>query len=180
MSGYNLCIPRNETAWPRYFQNRIIMFCLPISTLMYLWAIYILPGSVCLFCCSQIGSWKYIKRSQTHKCRNCERGRAASFLGTHKWGFLIQYNVNSGRIWVSYCEYLLILVQYSDPWCSSKLITNIFQVCYDRQARAVDPNGDWADIDDGLGMLQYSERIARLSFKTSPETGIVSNIIHVF
>jgi hypothetical protein len=41
---------------PRYFQNRFfVMFCLPISTFMYLWAIYIFPGSVCLFCCSQIG-----------------------------------------------------------------------------------------------------------------------------
>jgi hypothetical protein len=40
---------------PRYFQNRFIMFCLPISTFMYLSAIYIFPGSVCLFCCSQIG-----------------------------------------------------------------------------------------------------------------------------
>ncbi len=44
------------------FRNRIIMFCLSISTFMYLWAIYILPGSVCLFCCSQTGSpilWIY-------------------------------------------------------------------------------------------------------------------------
>ncbi len=24
MSGSDLCIPRNETAWPRYLQNRII------------------------------------------------------------------------------------------------------------------------------------------------------------
>jgi hypothetical protein len=40
---------------PRYFLNRIIMFCLSISTFMYLWAIYIFPESVCLFCCSQIG-----------------------------------------------------------------------------------------------------------------------------
>ncbi len=31
------------------------MLCLPVSTFMYLWAIYIFPGSVCLFCCSQIG-----------------------------------------------------------------------------------------------------------------------------
>ncbi len=29
------------------------MFCLPISKFMYLWAVYIFPGSVCLFCCSQ-------------------------------------------------------------------------------------------------------------------------------
>jgi hypothetical protein len=36
-------------------QSRIIIFCLPISTFMYLWAIYIFPGLVCLFCCSQIG-----------------------------------------------------------------------------------------------------------------------------
>ncbi len=27
-----VCIPRNETLQPRYFQNRIIMFCLPIPT----------------------------------------------------------------------------------------------------------------------------------------------------
>ncbi len=37
-----------------YFQNRIIMFCLSIRTLIYLWEIYIFPGSVCLFCCNQI------------------------------------------------------------------------------------------------------------------------------
>ncbi len=44
-----LCLPRNETAQPSYFQNIIIMFCLSISTFMYLWAIYIFPGWVCLF-----------------------------------------------------------------------------------------------------------------------------------
>ncbi len=33
---YVHCIPRNETVRPRHFQNRIIMFCLPISTFMYL------------------------------------------------------------------------------------------------------------------------------------------------
>ncbi len=55
MSGYVLCIPRNETAQPHYFQNRIIMFCLPVSTSCMYIAIYIFIGSVCLFCCSQIG-----------------------------------------------------------------------------------------------------------------------------
>jgi hypothetical protein len=35
MYGSDLCIPRNETVRPHYFQNRIIMFCLPISTFMY-------------------------------------------------------------------------------------------------------------------------------------------------
>jgi hypothetical protein len=30
MFGSHLCIPRNETVQPHYFQDRIIMFCLPI------------------------------------------------------------------------------------------------------------------------------------------------------
>ncbi len=54
MFGSHLCIPRNETVQPRYFQNRIIMFCLPIPTLIYPWEIYAFPGSICLFGCSQI------------------------------------------------------------------------------------------------------------------------------
>ncbi len=37
-----------------YFQNRIILFCLPVPTLIYLWEISIFPGSVCLFCCREI------------------------------------------------------------------------------------------------------------------------------
>ncbi len=75
-SGSDLCIPRYETAGPRYFQNRIIMFCLPVSTFMYLWAIYIFPGSVCQFCCSLIGrpTWEYINctsaRSHPHSARS--------------------------------------------------------------------------------------------------------------
>ncbi len=44
MYSSDLCIPRNEAACPRYFHDRIIMFCLPISTCMYLWAISIFPG----------------------------------------------------------------------------------------------------------------------------------------
>ncbi len=42
------------TERPHYFQNRIIMFCLPFPTVIYLWEVYIFPGSVCLFCSSQI------------------------------------------------------------------------------------------------------------------------------
>jgi hypothetical protein len=33
MSGSHLCIPRNETVQPLYFQNKILMFCLSIPTL---------------------------------------------------------------------------------------------------------------------------------------------------
>ncbi len=40
--------------WNCYFQNRIIMFCLPVPTFIYLWQIYmyIFLGAICLFCCS--------------------------------------------------------------------------------------------------------------------------------
>ncbi len=41
MSGSDLCIPRNETARPRYFQNRIIMFSLPISSHVSVSALHI-------------------------------------------------------------------------------------------------------------------------------------------
>ncbi len=40
--------------WNCYFQNRIIMVCLSVPTIIYLWEIYIVPGSVCLFCCREI------------------------------------------------------------------------------------------------------------------------------
>jgi hypothetical protein len=91
MSGSDLCIPRNETAQPRYFQNRILMICFPIFTFMYLWAIYnsqdlglpILlqpnrqtnPGNIEI-------AHRYI-----YECRNWEWGRAVSFLEIHKSDF---------------------------------------------------------------------------------------------
>ncbi len=74
-----------------YFQNRNIMFCLPVPTLIYLWEIYIFPRSVCLFCCSAGNyvdqSLEYINSSQTHECGNWDRGRAIPRKGIHKWNF---------------------------------------------------------------------------------------------
>jgi hypothetical protein len=72
------------TVRPPYFQNRVIMFCLPIPTLIYLWEIG------CLFCCSEMyvdRSWEYINRSRTHECRNWDWGLAIPLLGTHKLNF---------------------------------------------------------------------------------------------
>jgi hypothetical protein len=76
MSGSHLWIPRNETVQPSYFQNRIIMFYLPIPSLIdnvSVRDLYIILGSVCLFCCSQtcgpiLGI--YVYRSQIHECGN--------------------------------------------------------------------------------------------------------------
>ncbi len=93
--------PRNVTMWPCYFQNSIIMFCLTISTFMYLWAIYIFPWSVCLFCCSQIvRPILAIYKSLTdtvHECRNCEQGHSFIY-GNTKIGYSVQCAIRYGSV----------------------------------------------------------------------------------
>ncbi len=96
MSVSNLCFPSSESALPRYFQNRILIFCLGIPTLIYLWEIYIFLGFFCLFCCSQIQyvdrSWGYINRSQTHECRNLGPRLHNSFSGNTLIRFSVQWS----------------------------------------------------------------------------------------
>ncbi len=56
----------------------------PISIFIHLWAIYIFPWSVHLFCCSHISRPMvgiYINRSQRYECKNWYWCRAVSFLG---------------------------------------------------------------------------------------------------
>jgi hypothetical protein len=69
MSGSDLCIPRNETGWPHFFQ----------SSYYVLYPNFHIHVSV--------------NPSQTNEGRNWEQGHAVSFLGTHKSDF--QYSVLS-------------------------------------------------------------------------------------
>ncbi len=83
--------------WHCYSKNRMIMFCLPGPTLIYLWEIYIFPGTDWLFCCREIcgvfvdWSWEYtymyINRPRTRECGNRGWCRAIPRKGIHKWDF---------------------------------------------------------------------------------------------
>ncbi len=91
MSGSHLCIPRNETVQPHFFQNRIIMFCL-LKFLHSVSDLYISRiGLSILFqpnLCGPILGIQYINRSQTHECGNWDGGRGIPRKGIHKWDFL--------------------------------------------------------------------------------------------
>ncbi len=113
-----------------YFHKRIIMFCLPVPTLIYLWEIYIFSGSVCLFCC---WSWEYINHSQTHEWGNWDWGRAIPRKEIHKWDFLaVQVFISFAYIrdvcvshessYWSHCRWLLGYPWQSRcPWSWRKL-----------------------------------------------------------
>jgi hypothetical protein len=112
MPGSDFCIPRDENARPFYFQNRIIMFCLPISTFLYLWAIYIFQDRSAYFAAAKQADrpWEYINHSQAQECRNWEQGRAVSFLGIHKSNFQysaikVEVGGGEGRYWSGILPY---------------------------------------------------------------------------
>ncbi len=75
--------------WNCYFQNRIKMFCIQVPTLIYLWEIYIFPGSIYLFCCREIsgpirGIYKLFTDTWMWKLG---LRPAIPRKGIHKWDF---------------------------------------------------------------------------------------------
>ncbi len=70
----------------------------PSSTFMYLWAIYIFPGSVCLFGCSKIGrpTLGIYNHSQIHECGNWETENYNSVCEITRPGSFISSNTSIG------------------------------------------------------------------------------------
>ncbi len=75
----------------KYSQKRNCAATVLILTFTFLWAIYIFPWSVCLFCCRKIGGPNvglYRSLTDTNECGNWDWGCAISFLRIHKSKFL--------------------------------------------------------------------------------------------
>ncbi len=96
--------------WSCYFQNRIIMFCLPVPTLLYLWEIYIYfqdrsayPGVGKYV----VRSWEYIIAhiKQIHEFGNWDWGRAIPRKGIHKWDFQCSLR-QAQSLWIYWCCYI--------------------------------------------------------------------------
>ncbi len=94
--------------WNCYFQNRIIMFCLPVPSRIYLWEIYLFPGSVCLFCCMEIcglilGIYKSLTDTWMWKLGLRPRNSRKGILkGTQDWVFFLLRFWNLRYFFVSY------------------------------------------------------------------------------
>ncbi len=79
------CKDKMLKIWNKYSQKRNIGASVPITTFMCLWALYIFPGSICLFCWRKYvdRSWEYINRWPTHECGNWGWGRAIPRKGIY-------------------------------------------------------------------------------------------------
>jgi hypothetical protein len=77
--------------WNCCFQNRIIMFCLPVPKLIYLWEIYLqyFQDRSVYSAAGKYVDWslEYINFSQTHECGNLDWGRGKPRKEIHKCDF---------------------------------------------------------------------------------------------
>ncbi len=97
--------------WSCYFQNRIIMFCLPIPYT------HIIESYICerfiyfqdRSAFSAAGKYvdrsrEYKNRSQTHECGNWDWGQAIHRKGIHKWDFpcSVETKCKKKKLWTQW------------------------------------------------------------------------------
>ncbi len=72
--------------------------------ILCLWASYIFPRWVCLFCWRKYvdRSWEYVNRSQTHECGNWDWGRAIPRKGIYKRN--CRCSACKDLSWMSHCH----------------------------------------------------------------------------
>ncbi len=130
------------------FPKQIMMSCLPVSTFMYVWTIYIFPESGCLNC------------SQIHECRNRERGRVVSFLGTYKSD--CRYSAG-WKLLLSHPSVTLFSGQFEYPDLNGRLRPS--------QAETL------CNADPGCGAFTYK---VRFFYEFSPFTFSIAKYVLVF
>ena len=91
----------------KYSQKCNCAASLPISTFMFLWAIYIPTTGPPIFLQKIRGPTMgiYIILSQMHEWGNWERSRASSFLGIHKLDLLCGVSTDRHGLWCGGCAW---------------------------------------------------------------------------
>ncbi len=119
-------IPKNRN---KYSHKWNCAASVPIPTFMFLWAIYIFPRSVCLFCCRKIGIpivgiYKSVRDTWMWKWDY-------SFLGVHKSDILCSVT-HDLRLWL--CLTAMVLSGTHDyssryPWLMTRNFLTQYRLC---------------------------------------------------
>ncbi len=122
-----------------------VMFCLPITTLIYLWEIYIFPGSVCLFCCSYgqiLGIYNLLTDTWMRKLGL--RPRTIPRKGTHKWDCCCSafLRINHSRIQLCFFPSGLNYEPAGGVPAQAELLPTEFQTGSDGEIRFLDEGED--------------------------------------
>jgi hypothetical protein len=94
---------------------------------MYLWVIYISPGSAWLFCCSQIGRpIMGVNHWHIHECRDWEQGCSVWILGIHKSDFRNSTGFNF--VYSKLCDIALFCAAFSNT-----MYKKVWKMCHTMQ-----------------------------------------------
>jgi hypothetical protein len=111
------------------FSNRIIIFCLPVPTLIYLWEIYIFPDRSANSTAGKYvdRSWEYLNRSQTHECGI--RTEAGQFpekdFRCSVWRFILTQNEC-----FSYFPWKTLIDWIVREYCIVRFLSRSMQQCF--------------------------------------------------